>query len=79
MRHEEVHTNVVLAVNALRADASKRFWLWQGEDIEQAKRIFRLRFGKESGEFWKHGEMKGVLEGHILFALDRDAIMESES
>ena len=63
------------AVEAIRA--SRRFWLWQGTDVEQASRIFRLRFGREPGRYWMHEEDKSIPAGHIAFSLDATADLEA--
>jgi len=49
-------------------------WMWQGTDVEQASRIFRLRFGREPGRWRTHAEDKTVPEGHLMF--DLTAVIE---
>ena len=62
------------AVQSMRLEAGRRLWLWQGTDVEQASRIFRLRFGREPGGWRSHAEDKTVPEGHLMF--DLTAVIE---
>ena len=66
--------DTVIRGNAdLRDREGKDFWLWQGTDIEQASRIFRLRFGREPGRWWTHADKKTVPEGHLMFDAESES------